>query len=213
MKYVNRDQKGRFASNKYKKVMKKYDRNPKDLAFKEFRANAMYVALVIAVFMLALFVREENIAKHKLPTFIPTVEAATFEPISYVEPEIVEIVEVAPIVVEEVCNLSFQSLKPADIYKNIVVTPPAEFSSNLGHYSCKEQQILSRLAWYESEWKSDSVNIDNPYANGYYHILPTSREVCYNNGVQGYEDCALWIYNNFRSWFLSVTTYPNSFNF
>lgn len=184
-----------------------------DQRLREFKDKAYTVALFIVIGMLILFVRENNIAKNKI-NFVPVVEAS--EVISYpeVNEEIIEVVETIPethIGMTVECDLSFQSLKDADIYKNITVTPPEGFKSRISAYSCEDQKLLSRIGWYESEWKEESVNPENIYANGLFHILPTTVEFCANNGRTTLEDCAIYIARDWTSWFPSITAHMDSF--
>lgn len=100
----------------------------------------------------------------------------------------------------EQCDLSFYSVRHK---KN--VEPPLRFRETLYKYrDCNDQKILSRIAHYESDFNPSSINLSNTYAQGLYHVLPTTRNECsMKYGITEESDCALFVMKKFPSWYLA----------
>lgn len=163
----------------------------------------------LAIVMLAL-VRYFNIGIHKA-------EASTIPAsmqVKYVIPDRIDPIKTnaeveamfKPAKIElQGCDLSFISQKPADVGKEIIATPNSSFKLEISKYSCSDQQLFSKLGWYESEYNPDAVNT---IYTGLFQESDETRVTCRNNG-HGQDDfeCAKWVYNNYRAWFESATTY------
>lgn len=98
----------------------------------------------------------------------------------------------------EVCDLTFYSYSE---FKE--VSPPEWFVESVKDYSCDDRKILSRVAHYESRYDVNSVNKDNIYARGLYHVLPTTRQECVRIwGVGDEQNCALKVMRTYPEWYL-----------
>lgn len=104
--------------------------------------------------------------------------------------------------IESKCNLSFYSYKTGSL-----VQTPEIYAQRLVKFDCSDKQVLTRIAYYESEWGKYTVNPINPYVHGIYQVLDTTIDFCHDNGVDGLENCVLYVYRNYRDWFESATTY------
>lgn len=107
-----------------------------------------------------------------------------------------------------ICDLSFTSLKDGT-----TVNAPDWFIARIKGYSCREKKVLTRLAYYESNFNPEAVN---GWFYGLYQIgQGDTKDTCIRNGrYDSDEDCALFLYNyNKYSQFETVATYADSFNF
>lgn len=82
-----------------------------------------------------------------------------------------------------------------DFNTKVHIVPPQWFKDEIRGYSCKDQQVLSRLAFLESTYNRNAVNPRNKYAKGLYQILGSSWKECERNGkAHSDHECALYHY-------------------
>lgn len=114
---------------------------------------------------------------------IEIVEAANPEPI-----ETIGYVEMHPMVRIDECDLSFKQGKK-------IINAPEWFKNETwgGEFSCKERQILSRLAYLESTYRKDVCNARLTQYCGLFQIGNAARKECINNKKNGSDyQCALY---------------------
>lgn len=111
------------------------------------------------------------------------------------------------VIITPSCDLGFKSGKK-------LVAAPTWFTTEVKGFSCREQKILSRLAFLESTYNRNAVNKHNKYATGLYQILPSSWDECKKNGKGGTDHlCALYHFNRNKARFEAYTRNTYLFNF
>lgn len=108
------------------------------------------------------------------------------------QPEItVGYVEVHPVVRIDDCNLNFQQGKKT-------IAAPQWFKDETwgGEWTCKERQVLSRLAYLESTYHKDVCNAKHKQYCGLFQIGNSARKECINNNRNTSDyACALYHFN------------------
>jgi hypothetical protein len=101
---------------------------------------------------------------------------------------VVGYVTVHPVTRIDDCDLNFkQGTK--------LISSPDWFKTETwgGHFSCKERQILSRLAYLESTYRKDVCNARLKQYCGLFQIGNAARKECINNGKNTSDyHCALY---------------------
>lgn len=121
-----------------------------------------------------------------------------FTPFDLEQPTaLIENVSTIQIESRDYCDLSFYSYKEGK-----VVTAPEGYITTIQELDCKDQQVLNKIAHYESQWNVNSVNPSNTYARGLYHVLPNTMDFCSIRYIEGERDCALFVMKNYPSWYL-----------
>ncbi len=102
-----------------------------------------------------------------------------------------------------ICELGFYSNNSG------WVSPPEWYKEEIKDYSCRDKQVLTKVSWYESSWNPGAKN---GWFEGLYQIgSGDTRDYVNSIGLYDDHEIAIWIYNNYPSWFESVTANSNSF--
>lgn len=99
--------------------------------------------------------------------------------------------EIHPTVRVDDCDLSFKQGKK-------IIQAPRWFKDETwgGEFTCKERQVLSRLAYLESTFRKDVCNSKYKQYCGLFQIGHSARKECVNNNRNNSDyQCALYHFN------------------